>query len=102
MLLQQLLLAEMTSGRLTEADWLELGVTFRVVDEELTGPVIEHLRTSFLPDEPLSRSVSRRKGRINTCSHGSLGFSSGQNWAIIWNCIYEWKQLGCKEALSGS
>ena len=49
---------EMTSGRLTDADWLELGVTFRVVDEELAGPVIEHLRTSFLPDEPVSRSVS--------------------------------------------
>ena len=47
----------MSSDRLTEVEWSSLGVTFKVVDEELTEAVLEHLRTSFLPDEPLCRSA---------------------------------------------
>ena len=54
-----------SSERLTEAEWSSLGVTFKVVDEELTEAVLEHLRTSFLPDEPLCRSTVR-KGKRST------------------------------------
>jgi len=41
----------------TEEEWAKLGVEFKVVTEEMVPDVLDHLNTSFFPDEPIFRSL---------------------------------------------
>lgn len=41
----------------SEEEWAKQGVEFKVVTEEMIPDVLDHLNTSFFPDEPIFRSL---------------------------------------------
>ncbi len=42
----------------SDEEWAEQGVWFKVVTVDMIPAVMDHLNTSFFPDEPINRFVN--------------------------------------------